>query len=84
MRESLTPERDELDKWAAAIDDRCKLEDFLDWLGEQRIEPCQWTEKARWPMPMAEGRVGLLNRYFGIDAKRLDEQRRALLAEAGG
>ena len=74
--------RDELDKWAASMDDRRTIEDFLDWLEEQRIEPCVWTEDAKWPRPLTEGRAGLLNRYFQIDAKRLDDQRRGLLAEA--
>jgi hypothetical protein len=73
--------REMLDRWATTANDRRTIEDFLDWLEAQRIEPCQWSEGARWPIPMVEGRAGLLNRYFEIDARRLDEERRALLAE---
>lgn len=70
---------DELDKWAEALPDRRKVEDFLDWLDEQRMEVAVWADGDRWPRPVTESRDSLLNRYFEIDAKRLDDQRRALL-----
>ena len=76
-------ERDELDKWSDALPSRRIVDDFLEWLSEQRMEVCEWTEDAKWPMPLAQSRDRLLNRYFDINEKKLEDQRRALLDEMG-
>lgn len=72
----------ELAKWSEAMEDRVTVESFLEWLQEQRIVLASWGDGStpRWPLPITESRNDLLNRYFHIDAKALESERRALLS----
>lgn len=69
-------ERDELDKWAEHVDERRKIEAFIDWCWEERKLSLD-TDTAG-PIPRLDD---LLNDYFHIDYERLEAQRRALLDE---
>jgi hypothetical protein len=58
--------------------------EFLDWLGEQRIDLCSviaGTGHDRWA-PIVDGHEKLLARYFEIDLNAVERERRDLLAHA--
>lgn len=66
-------EQAELDKWAEAMPDRRKILDFLEWCEAEGV----WLEDQRGRL--AVSRDALLNRFFEIDPRRLEDARRALL-----
>lgn len=66
-----TPPRKMLDQWAANIDDRRTIEEFLDWLDDK------YPELERVDMH----RDKLLDEFHSIDRKQLDKERRALLEQ---
>ena len=56
--------------------------EFLEWLGEQRIDLCSIIQGAghdRWA-PITDGTEKLLARYFDIDLNAVERERRAVLA----
>lgn len=72
----------ELEKHADAVPSMRVIGDFLDWCEEQKIELAVPTPSGRWLQPHNEGREATFQRYFGIDANKLENERRALLAKA--
>lgn len=59
-----------LEHWAEVLDDRERLEVFLDWLvGAGHIPP-----------RFHSGQEAALDSFFGIDRSQLDKERRELLA----
>jgi zona occludens toxin (predicted ATPase) len=62
-------ERDELDKWAEHAKEYGAIGVFLDWAEKEGYITLEETPRL------------ILNKYFGIDEKRLEQQRRALLNE---
>lgn len=57
--------------------------EFLEWLDEQRIDLCSVILGAghdRWA-PIVDGREAILARYFGIDLRAAERERRAVLAD---
>ena len=59
------------------------ISDFLEWLEIEGIELSRPdAETNGWSLPITERPDSLLMRYFGIDAIRLEAERRALLRAA--
>lgn len=57
--------------------------EFLDWLGEQRIDLCSvipGTGHDRWA-PIVDGHEKLLARYFQIDLDAVERERRDILSQ---
>lgn len=63
-----------LDRWAESVDERTKLEDFLDWLPNAGHTAPRFHS----------GREAALDAYFGIDRTQLEAERRILLAACRG
>ena len=62
--------------------ERAAILDFLEWLGEQRIDLCSLVPGVsvdRWA-PITEGREALAARRLGIDLRAVENERRAILA----
>lgn len=79
MKEMETPN---MSKMAIHSDDYVLLHDFLDWLRSEGVHLGQF-EKSRIAFPsmmeITESRDNLLARYFQIDLKALEQERRAVL-----
>lgn len=71
-----------LNDWACAQPSMEAVRDFLDWCEAQKIELAQWQVDRKWPVPITEGREAMLARWQGIDTRKLENERRALLASA--
>jgi hypothetical protein len=69
----------ELDKFSAAVPSMEVIRDFLDWCEKQNVELAEPTPSGNWLQPRIEGREQMLARYFKIDPKKLEQERRALL-----
>jgi len=69
----------ELDKFSAAVPSMEVIRDFLDWCEQQNIELAGPAPSGNRLWPMIEGREQMLARYFKINAKKLEQERRALL-----
>lgn len=69
----------ELEKFADAVPSMQIIREFLDWCEEQKIELASPLRNGNLLYPLSEGRETMLARYFKIDAKRLESERRALL-----
>ena len=70
-------ERDMLDRWAACVGERRAIEEFIEFIEGKGVLLDYHNSSAQ-----ARSLDSLLNEYHDIDAKRLDEQRRALLDSA--
>lgn len=72
-----------LDAMLKVAPDSQKIGDFLDWLSEQGIQLAKWGKDEYDEdvlIPIHEGPSALLHRYFNIDAKEEERERRRLLA----
>jgi hypothetical protein len=72
------PEHEKL----AAIQDKSQaIGEFLEWLNSDGVRLSRWDERPGWDMlqPDTEGTTAILARYFGIDIKRLDDEKRKML-----
>lgn len=78
----------ELEKFADSLPSRQVLREFFEWCDGQKIElGVPRTEglapaatSGRWALvPLTEDRERMLDRYFGVDATRLEDERRSLL-----
>jgi hypothetical protein len=74
----------ELDKWAEALPTRNTVREFLEWLDAQKLEVAAWLPSGTRMLPVLEDRERLLDRYFDIDAARLERERVALLPVDSG
>lgn len=71
----------QLEKFADSLPSRQVLREFFEWLDGQKIELAVPRTESRWMLvPMVEDRERMLDRYFGVDATKLENERRALLA----
>ena len=59
-----------------------ELSNFVDWLREQSLWICEEVEE-HW-VPTRKSYEQLFADYFGIDLKKVEEERRALLEEIRG
>ncbi len=75
------PERDQLDLWAKSHGEAVTVENFLAWCEGQGWALHAYRDGRNTPDMVMEPRGAMLYRYFGVDPKRLEEQRRALLKE---
>jgi hypothetical protein len=77
---STYPKTPTLDKISAVSDQSHQIGEFLDWLREQKILLCQWDEAEQGDLnEIGDGPEALLYRYFGIDEKKAEQERRAVL-----
>lgn len=53
--------------------------DFLEWLGEQKIRLCVWSDEDKEYAPIYESTEKLLARYHEIDLNKLEQEKRAML-----
>ncbi len=68
----------------AVRDQSQKLSEFLAWLDERGIHLCEVMDRGPREgefSPLRLGYENLLARYFEIDLKKIEEERRALLDE---
>jgi hypothetical protein len=72
----------EMAKWAAARMSMMAVEEFLDWCDENGLELA--TRDGYRLYPHYEDRQKILDRHFGIDAVKLENERRALLDACSG
>jgi hypothetical protein len=72
----------ELTKWADALPEMSVILDFLDWLEKDRREIAEPREHGNWLQPITESRADMMNRYFKINARKLEDERSALLHSA--
>lgn len=72
----------ELEKHSKTHGERTVLCAFLDWVSSQGFRFAEWSEGKIEDrlMPLNLKQEELLDLYFKIDAKKLEEERRALLA----
>lgn len=68
----------EIAKHAEAMQAMVVISEFLDWCAEQRIELARMGQFERLH-PLTEGQLAMLQRYFDIDAVKLENERRALI-----
>ena len=76
------------EKLNAVSGDSNKLGEFVDWLSSEGIHLATWLETlddgrpriTPLLIPMQEGLESVLARYFEIDLKEVEKERRALLA----
>jgi hypothetical protein len=73
------PECSECDKMLKVAPDSQKLGYFLDWLTEQDMAVCTWDSFNEQYVNCHENIENLLARYFGIDLKKVEQEKRALL-----
>lgn len=76
------PERPECAKLVSVSPDSQKIGEFIDWLNENGIRLCRWTELEDAPdqyMEIHDPMEKLLARYFEIDLDKVETERRALL-----
>lgn len=60
-----------------------KIGEFVEWLGsEKRITLVIWDEADQMFIPQYTGIQELLAEFFEIDLKKLEEEKRAMLASA--
>lgn len=67
------------DKWAANLEERRIIEEFWEWLVENKAHnPELW----RHGVPIVEIHIDkAMDEYHGIDQRELDKERRAILEE---
>lgn len=74
----------ELEKHSQTVEQRKTIEEFLDWLNENKIllggyiKPFKDSDTERMA-PILQNRQELLDEYFDIDPVQLDKERRELL-----
>ena len=79
-------ETPECDKMRAVQEKSRELTNFVDWLREQKYAICEEKEysdtypREQW-YPLRKNFEELFAEYFGIDLKKVEEERRALLEE---
>jgi len=69
----------ECDKMLKVAQDSHKLGEFIDWLNGQEITLCTWDSYNEQYVNCHENPENLLARYFGIDLKKVEQEKRALL-----
>lgn len=69
----------EAEKWSAAAEQREVIDSFLEWLTSQEIELCGF-HPANGYNPIDKTTDRLLYSYLGIDANKLDKERRDMLS----
>ena len=70
----------ELDKLAAAADISQKIGDFWDWLEQEKgLSVCTYVKDADIYLPAQLRKESVLAEFFGIDLKRVERERKALL-----
>lgn len=70
----------ELDKWSNVFLDVRTINDFLDFLNEQKIILCDKSkENPEYFLPILNKRDDIIAQYFNIDLNQLDKERRKLL-----
>lgn len=73
----------ELEKHSKTFEQRVVVEEFLDWLNEEKVLLGEYVKPgghcAERLAPILGNRQELLDRYFGIDPAKLDQERRKLL-----
>ena len=73
--------RDALDHWAGVHREYSRVEEFIDWLHATHGVQLDWDyAKKGTPLSLTI----LLDQFFEVDRKRLEQQRRALLASISG
>lgn len=74
----------ECEKLSGSRNELLKLREFTEWLGENGItlcshEPTHYASKGGEYYQITENIESVIFRFLGIDAKKLEEERRALL-----
>lgn len=68
-----------IDKWSKVHDDALIIEQFLDFLNENKLSICQLSEEFDVFYPSKFTREDLIYKFFKIDPVKLESQRRELL-----
>ena len=78
MARSKYPECEKLSRHG---DERRQIAQFLEWCQEQRIELGVWTSGESWDSfdPLSGQHDTIIMRWLGIDEKKLETERRAML-----
>lgn len=71
----------ECEKLAALRNERSTICDFLEWLGERGMFLCRYENDSQLPWPISASADELAMKYLGIDPVKLEQERRAMLAE---
>ena len=77
--EKQIPDCPECDKLVKVAPDSQKIGNFIDWLHEQGMELCTWSDVDQGYFDCHENTENLLARYFKIDLKTVEQERQALL-----
>jgi hypothetical protein len=77
----------ECEKLRTSRDDLLKLRQFTEWLGENGITLCShgpthYASKGGEYYQITENIETVIFRFLGVDAKKLEDERRAMLEEA--
>lgn len=72
------PETPELDRMLAVHEQAQEIGEFLEWLGEHAVLCTYDSEDELWPVNRTI--QGWLAAYFGLDEKKMDRERDAVLA----
>lgn len=72
----------EIEKHADTMGQRRVLQDFIEWLGEQRLEVAAWNDRGTYMRPVTEMPDRMIDRFLGIDPVALENERRELLEAA--
>ena len=71
----------EHDRLSAVADKSQCVGEFLEWLQEQGITLCAWSDEERMYFGAAESTASMLSRFFEVDLHRLESEKRAMLDE---
>ena len=81
------PESPELDKMSEFTDSSQIIGEFVDWMtGERGIVLAEYREDVEqdWPIPICININELLAEYYGVDLKKVEEERRDILGYLQG
>lgn len=69
----------EIEKHADTMGQRRVLQDFIEWLGEQKLKVAAWSPLGTQMHPVTEMPDRMIDRFLGIDPVALENERRELL-----
>lgn len=71
----------ECEKLSAVSNERSTLDDFFEWLGSRGMFLCQYVDGSQRPWPVTASNTTLIMQFLEIDKDKLDQERRAMIAE---